>query len=104
MSLLYTSISFPVTESAACVQDQQELQQAAAAIARLTPPSMPVMQEQADEMNKAKQQTPDSSVPSAAQQLKELEARVQQAGMDAMTFGSDSEDDSGWRGRSDNVR
>lgn len=86
------------------MQDQQELQQAAAAIARLTPPSMPVLQEQADQLTKNTQQPPDSSVPSAAQQLKDLEQRVQEAGMEAMTFGSDSEDDSGLRGRSDKVR
>lgn len=85
------------------VQDQQELQQAAAAIARLTPPSMPVMQDQAQAMSQEKEQTPNT-VPSAAQQLKELEQRVQEAGMEAMTFGSDSEDDVGMPRRADKYR
>lgn len=79
----------------ACVQDQQELQQAAAAIARLRPPGVPVIQQQAADMAQDAQANPDRPTPSASQQIKELEQRVQQAGMEAMTFGSDSEDDAG---------
>eukprot|EP00892_Ulva_mutabilis_P010919 jgi/Ulvmu1/819/UM010_0193.1 len=85
-------------------EEQEQLQQAAAAIARLTPPSMPVIQDQAQELSKEARQAPTTTVPSAAQQLKELEKRVQEAGLEAMSFGSDSEDDDGLSRRAGKMR
>jgi hypothetical protein len=78
------------------MQDQENLQQARAAIARLTPPSLPVVLDEAQESS-----TPGSSmmsilpngVSSAPEQLKELRRRVEQAGLEAMNFGSESEDE-----------
>lgn len=76
------------------MQDQENLQQAAAAIARLTPPSVPVVLDQAPEpAGRSMMTILPNSVSSAPDELKELRKRVEKAGFEAMNFGSESEDD-----------
>jgi hypothetical protein len=75
------------------VQDQEDLQQAAAAIARLTPPSVPVLMDKTKEMSEVPSIAGVNGLRTAAEKLKDLEKRVEEAGIDALTFGSDGEDE-----------
>ena len=76
------------------MQDQENLQQAAAAIARLTPPSVPVVLDQAQEpAGSSMMSILPNSVSSAPDELKELRKRVEQAGFEAMNFDTESEDE-----------
>lgn len=77
------------------LQDQENLQQAAAAVARLTPPSVPVVLDQVQEPAGDRMMTviPNGG-PTTPEQVKELRKRVEQAGFEAMNFGSESEDES----------
>lgn len=76
------------------IQDQENLQQAAAAIARLTPPSVPVVLDETQEPSGNNMMTIlPNSISSAPDELKELRRRVEQAGFEAMNFDTESEDE-----------
>jgi hypothetical protein len=61
-------------------------------VARLTPPSIPVVLDQAQEALGSVPSIWSNRMP-APESLKELQKRVEEAGMEAMTFGSEDESD-----------